>query len=64
MSCCGDCCGGGSIGYPDLGYLEKTTTETFVSGVATMKMSYEGPEERFGAENECKQCGFSNCSCK
>ncbi|XP_018823221.1 metallothionein-like protein type 2 [Juglans regia] len=73
MSCCGGNCGcgsgckcGGSCNgcgmYPDLGYSEKTTTETIISGVAPVKkILYEGSETSFGAENGCK-CG-SNCTC-
>ncbi|KAB1226012.1 Metallothionein-like protein type 2 [Morella rubra] len=72
MSCCGGKCGCGSgcqcgsgcsgCGmYPDLGYSEKTTTETMIAGVAPVKIYSEGSEMSFGAENGCK-CG-SNCTC-
>ncbi|KAF5446946.1 hypothetical protein F2P56_032539 [Juglans regia] len=48
--------------YPDLGYSEKATPETIISGVApAKKIFYEGSETSFGAENGCK-CG-SNCTC-
>ncbi|XP_073290648.1 metallothionein-like protein type 2 [Primulina huaijiensis] len=62
-SCGSGCkCGSGcSCGmYPD---VEKTTTSTFIEGVTSVKMFFEGSEKSFGAEggNACK-CGF-NCSC-
>ncbi|XVE79394.1 hypothetical protein DITRI_Ditri14bG0055100 [Diplodiscus trichospermus] len=45
----------------NLGYSEKTTAETIISGVATVKMNFEGSEMSFATENGCK-CG-SNCNC-
>ncbi|KAJ4713992.1 Metallothionein-like protein [Melia azedarach] len=57
---CGSGCGGCGM-YPDLGFSEKTTTETLIVGVAPVKMQYEVSEMSFGAENGCK-CG-SNCTC-
>ncbi|XWS71569.1 hypothetical protein CRYUN_Cryun03dG0149100 [Craigia yunnanensis] len=45
----------------NLGYSEKTTTKTIISGVATVKMNFEVSEMSFEAENGCK-CG-SNCTC-
>ncbi|KAJ4845437.1 hypothetical protein Tsubulata_026303 [Turnera subulata] len=49
---CGDSCKCGE-------YIETTTTQTIIAGVASTKMVYEMMS--FGAENDCK-CG-SNCSC-
>ncbi|KAL5549962.1 hypothetical protein UlMin_000138 [Ulmus minor] len=70
MSCCGGNygCGAGCErgngcgGCPDMGYTEKTTSETLIMGVAPEKASVEdGSEMGVGAENGCK-CG-DNCTC-
>ncbi|XVF46751.1 hypothetical protein PTKIN_Ptkin03bG0053500 [Pterospermum kingtungense] len=47
----------------NVGYSEKTTTtETIISGVATVKMNFEGSSEMsLESGNGCK-CG-SNCKC-
>ncbi|RXI04382.1 hypothetical protein C1H46_040728 [Malus baccata] len=63
-SCGSDCkCGSGcKCGmHIDLGYSETTSIDTIIAGVAPVKMSFEGSEMNYGAENDCK-CG-SNCSC-
>ncbi|XP_015874102.3 metallothionein-like protein type 2 [Ziziphus jujuba] len=73
MSCCGGTCGcgsacscgsgcGGCGMYPDLGFAEKTTTQTIIAGVAPVKMHSEGSEMSYGAENGGCNCG-SDCSC-
>ncbi|KAE8679478.1 Metallothionein-like protein type 2 [Hibiscus syriacus] len=75
MSCCGGNCGcvscckcgsgcGGCKMYPDtreMSFVEKSTTETLVLGVAPQKPHFEGSEMGVGAENGCK-CG-DNCTC-
>ncbi|KAB2630666.1 metallothionein-like protein [Pyrus ussuriensis x Pyrus communis] len=71
-SCCGGKCGCGSscscgsgcngCGMaPDLSYMEGSTTETLVMGVAPQKSHLEASEMGVAAENGCK-CG-SNCTC-
>nr|BAJ39944.1 metallothionein [Ziziphus jujuba] len=63
---CGSSCSCGSgckCGRnPDLGYSEKTTTETIVVGVAPVKIDNDGSEVSHGTENEGCGCG-SNCKC-
>ncbi|KAJ0020258.1 hypothetical protein Pint_32369 [Pistacia integerrima] len=76
MSCCGGNCGCGSASackcggscngcgkYPDLGFSEKTTTETIIVGVAPVKMHLEGSEMSFGAENGGCSCANNACKC-
>ncbi|XP_009353673.1 metallothionein-like protein 1 [Pyrus x bretschneideri] len=65
-SCGSNCsCGKGcNCAYPDLGYLETASTETIITGVAPVKMFYEGSERNYGAENGCKygaNCRYSSC---
>ncbi|KAF4350646.1 hypothetical protein CsatB_029820 [Cannabis sativa] len=70
MSCnCGSSCSCGSDckcgkKFPDLGISETNpTTVTMIAGIAPLiKMSFEGAEMSFGAENDGCNCG-SNCSC-
>ncbi|KAJ0084189.1 hypothetical protein Patl1_30912 [Pistacia atlantica] len=76
MSCCGGNCGCGSASackcggscsgcgkYPDLGFSEKTTTETIIVGVSSVKMHLEGSEMSFGAENGGCSCANNACKC-
>ncbi|KAM1798655.1 hypothetical protein ACFX12_032704 [Malus domestica] len=71
-SCCGgNCgcgagcgCGSGCNGCgmaPDLSYMEGSTTETLVMGVAPQKSHFEASEMGVAAENGC-MCGDS-CTC-
>ncbi|XVF69011.1 hypothetical protein PTKIN_Ptkin11bG0046600 [Pterospermum kingtungense] len=67
-SCGSDCKCGDSCSCSrnlNLGYSEKTTSQTIISGVAKVKIcrDFEGSQMSFGAEKEngCK-CG-SSCSC-
>ncbi|XWS52985.1 hypothetical protein CRYUN_Cryun11dG0119100 [Craigia yunnanensis] len=65
-SCGSDCKCGDSCSCSrnlNLGYSEKTTTETIISGFDTVKMNFERSRMSFGAEKEngCK-CG-SSCTC-
>ncbi|XVE59421.1 hypothetical protein DITRI_Ditri05aG0045100 [Diplodiscus trichospermus] len=46
----------------DLGYSEKTTTETIISGVATVKKNFEGSSEMISEAGHGCKCG-SSCSC-
>ncbi|OMO90414.1 Metallothionein, family 15, plant [Corchorus olitorius] len=45
----------------EFGYLEKTTTQTIIAGVAPVKMNFESSTMSIETEHGCK-CG-SNCSC-
>ncbi|XP_017983222.1 PREDICTED: metallothionein-like protein 1 [Theobroma cacao] len=56
---CGDSCG--CSRNLNLESSEKTTTETIISGVATVKTNFEATEVSSEGGNGCK-CG-SNCSC-
>ncbi|TYI48738.1 hypothetical protein E1A91_D13G268100v1 [Gossypium mustelinum] len=58
---CGDSCS--CSRNLNLGYSEKTTsTQTIISGVAPVKMTFEGPEMSTTESGHGCKCG-SNCSC-
>ncbi|OMO84337.1 Metallothionein, family 15, plant [Corchorus capsularis] len=57
---CGDNCSCGKRNL-EFGYLEKTTTQTIIAGVAPVKMNFESSTMSIETEHGCK-CG-SNCSC-
>ncbi|XP_039070976.1 metallothionein-like protein 1 [Hibiscus syriacus] len=59
---CGDNCSSRCSRNLNLGYSGKTTNaETIISGVAPMKMNFEGSEMSTESGHECK-CG-SSCTC-